>query len=56
MNTIVKVSNQLSDLTGVGEEWLTDGEGNLLAKFFDGNMRSTEVDLPVGNKENTVTL
>jgi hypothetical protein len=36
MNTI-RVSNNIQDLTGFGEEALTDKDGNVIAKFFNGN-------------------
>jgi len=34
----VKVYESILDMSGIGEEWLLDLHGNVLAKFFDGNL------------------
>lgn len=49
---LVKVSDQIEALTGEGLEYLTDSEGNVIAKFIDGNLFNAKV---VGNTEVTVT-
>ncbi len=46
------VSNRLSDLTGIGIEYLQDAQGNIIAMFFDGNMGTDSV--PKGNEEQTL--
>lgn len=49
---LVKVSDQIEALTGEGLEYLTDSDGNVIAKFIDGNLFNAKV---VGNTEVTVT-
>jgi hypothetical protein len=38
-NMTIKVYDQLSLMIGIGEEWLTDLDGNVRAVFIDGNLR-----------------
>jgi len=35
---IIKTSNNIQDLTGIGEEWLMDSEGFILFMFYNGNI------------------
>ena len=47
----IKVSNNIKDLTGSGEEWLLDESNDVIAVFIDGNM--TCKIIPIGNTEIT---
>ena len=41
---IVTISASLTDLSGIGEEWLLDRAGqNIVAVFIDGNFKSDSV-------------
>jgi len=42
---------QLKDLTGIGEEYLIDSQGNVLAKFIDGELQGT---IPRPSQNDTV--
>lgn len=46
----VRVSDKLSDLSGIGTEYLII-DGYIVAKFWDGNLVGV---LPGGNSEKTV--
>lgn len=46
-------SNNIHDLTGVGEEWLLDARGWPIAKFYDGMIVRGGV-MPKGNREETI--
>lgn len=35
----IRVSDRIQDLNGVGVEFLTDKDGNIIAEFVNGNMR-----------------
>jgi len=35
----IKIYSDIKDLTGKGEEWLTDFFGNVIATFQDGNIQ-----------------
>lgn len=35
---LVVVSMDIKELPNKGEAWLVDGEGTILAKFYDGSM------------------
>jgi hypothetical protein len=40
MNTVkLIISDTLTSLTGSGEEWLVDKNGNIIAIFIDGNFK-----------------
>ena len=36
---LVKVYNDIQEMTGIGEEWLLDAKGDVTAVFIDGNLR-----------------
>jgi len=40
----INVSDKLSDLTGVGVEYLTDKNGDVLASFYNGNFQRAAVN------------
>lgn len=46
---------QIQELSGVGEEWLVDRELNLVAVFFDGNLKQDRC-LSVSDDEKTEVL
>jgi len=48
---IVKLSDKIQDLSGQGEEWLLDNRGNVIGKFFDGNLVQA---ISIGNNEVTI--
>lgn len=49
----IRASDRLSDLIGIGAEWLMDKEGNIRLEFFDGNIvRSNST----GNRMDTFSL
>jgi hypothetical protein len=35
----IKVYNNIQDLKGIGEEWLVDLVGDVIAVFIDGNLK-----------------
>jgi hypothetical protein len=35
----VKIYSSIQDMTGIGEEWLLNADGNVLAVFIDGDLR-----------------
>ena len=47
----IKVYNDIKDLTGKGEEWLLNADGNPHAVFIDGNLRCQLY--AIGNREIT---
>lgn len=36
----IHVSDNIQELTGIGEEWLVDKEGNVIFIFIEGNLKS----------------
>ena len=36
---LVKVYNNIQEMSGIGEEWLLDANGDVRAVFIDGNLR-----------------
>lgn len=42
----IKVYHNVSEMTGIGEEWLVDKNGNIRAVFIDGNFRCSITYLP----------
>lgn len=49
---MVTISDKLSCLTGVGEEYYVDTDGNVLLKFYDGMLSF----VPKGNDDVTVSM
>lgn len=47
----IRASDKLSDLTGIGVEWLMDTNGYIRLEFFNGNIVRSK---PSGNMEDTV--
>jgi hypothetical protein len=44
INNIVRISDTLKALTGIGEEWLVDKSGeHVIAVFIDGNIKRANV-------------
>lgn len=50
MENVIKVSDKLSDLTGVGTEYLAV-DGFVIARFYNGNFMADPV---IGNEEPTI--
>lgn len=43
--TLIIISSNVQELSGVGTEYLTDNNGDILAKFYDGNLVVETVSL-----------
>ena len=39
LNMNIKIYNSVSDMTGIGEEWLLSLKGEVIAVFIDGMLR-----------------
>ncbi len=50
MKHFIMISCDIKQLKGVGEEWLVTLHGDLIAKFYNGNI----IRKQYGNKEQTV--
>lgn len=50
---MVAFSQELSCLTGKGEEYYVDSEGNVLLKFIDGNIQGRLFE---GNSDDTLSM
>lgn len=51
----IKVYTSVSPMTGVGEEWLQDSEGNVLMIFIDGWFQIRDRFQPQSGDPNEVT-
>jgi hypothetical protein len=54
MTVIRYEPHQLHAMSGVDEEWLTDADGNIIARFYNGNIMG--VPPKQGNTEPTVVI
>jgi hypothetical protein len=54
MLVLVKMRSNVQELTGIGEEVLTDSEGNVRAWFVDGNFRQSPLKIPPNREEPTL--
>lgn len=41
----IQVYSNILDMKGIGEEWLLDANGNVIAVMIDGNLRCTIIHL-----------
>jgi len=49
---LIKVYQNIQEMSGIGEEWLLDSEGDPIAVFFNGNLKNRLAGL--SNKNKTV--
>lgn len=47
----IRIYSNIQDLTGIGEEWLVDSDGNVLAIFIQGQLKCQV--LYINDKEKT---